>query len=431
MPSRKRRDLLLVAGGMAAAGLAGCSEYVRSTRNDGNETDGSEPGADAPDSDSGSDSDTDSDSEPDAEDDTEPEAESAPAELRVRTERVMDELRWYRSKHAPNRSQYLKGLNEIKAACNDLIEAGTGGNDTLNDLETAYEEFSAAVSVLSTRYPYAADVRDDIGDEVETLLSAGAVTDNPAGQTNVVEIAKDLRDESRRYIAEANEGDVLSADVLSGAVYEYLQSETVRESSTTPVFELRVSLKRNVGGPQGVFFAGAHPSDLDDDLDGNVFRDRNAGSGGPPDYERPLQRFVPFVDAVEFDQEAVVSFGDAADGGTYRAITDVSLQVLEHRNEQAATDAVETIIAELDAERKTSIDLDTGEETYDYSIGGHDWTMIEYDSWKDDWEAGSDLTWRCLLLTAGRFVLVFDPYLAEAYGEDRWEDMRYTWVWQA
>lgn len=430
MPSRKRRDLLFVAGGMAAAGLAGCSEYVRSTRNEGNETDGSQPETNASQPDAESESDSQSDPESDSENGSEPESKPEQAALPERTERLMDELRWYRSRHAPNRSRYIEGLKNIKGACNDLIEAETGGNDTLNQLESAYDEFSAAATVLSTRYPYAEDVRSDISNEVGTLTAAGEVTDNPAGQTNIVEIARDLRDESRRYIAEVNEEDVLSADVLSGDVYEYLQSETVRESSTVPVFELRVSLKRNVGGSQGVFFAGAHPSGLDNDLDGDVFRASRDGDDSA-DYEQPLNRFVPFTDALEFDQEAVFSFGKASDGGTYRAITDVSLQVFEHGSEGSATDAVETIITELDAQRKTSIDLDTGEETYDYSIGGHDWTMIEYESWKNDWEAGSDLTWRCLLLAAGRFTFVFDPYLAEEYGEGRWADMKYTWLWEA
>ena len=371
MPSRKRRDLLFVAGGMAAAGLAGCSEYVRSTRNEGNETDGSQPETNASQPDAESESDSQSDPESDSENGSEPESKPEQAALPERTERLMDELRWYRSRHAPNRSRYIEGLKNIKGACNDLIEAETGGNDTLNQLESAYDEFSAAATVLSTRYPYAEDVRSDISNEVGTLTAAGEVTDNPAGQTNIVEIARDLRDKSRRYIAEINEEDVLSADVLSGDVYEYLQSETVRESSTVPVFELRVSLKRNVGGSQGVFFAGAHPSGLDNDLDGDVFRASRDGDDSA-DYEQPLNRFVPFTDALEFDQEAVFSFGKASDGGTYRAITDVSLQVFEHGSEGSATDAVETIIAELDAQRKTSIDLDTGEETYAYSIGGHD-----------------------------------------------------------
>jgi hypothetical protein len=432
MPSRKRRSFLIAAGGVTATGLAGCSEYVRSTREGGDGTDGSEDGgADAPEPDA------DPDADPESDPDSDPESEPEPAGLIERTERVMDELRWYRSEYAPNRPRFTDELAKIRNACNALIRAGTGGTDTLTELEAAYNTFSATATTLSTRYPYAGDALEDISDEAERLISAIGVTENPAIQSNLVETARVLRNKTRAHIAEvADNDDVLSADVLSGKPYEYLQSETIRESDTTPVFELRVSLKRNVEGPQSSFFAGAHPIGLRDGLDGDVFRRAAAYEASDrfdslADYKQPLERFVPFVDLVEFNQEATFSFGKASDGGTYRNITDVSLQVLEHGSERAAAGTVETIIAELNAERQTRIDLDTGEETYDHPIGGHDWTMIRYESWKNDWEEGSDRVWQCLLLTAGRFTFVFDPYPAEEYGEHRWNDLRYTWLWEA
>ena len=433
MSSPKRRAFLTAVGGAAVGGLSGCSEYIRNNREQNGQT--GESGAEATD---GSGSDRESEPEVESEPDSEAESGPEPMGLLGRTERVMEELRWYRSEYTVNQPRFTDTLAEMKTACNALIGADAGGSEILIELERAYDDFSAVASTLSTRYPYAGEALEDISDEAERLVGAIGVTDEPAMQSNLVETARVLRNKTREHISQAADEDVLSADVLSGELYEYLQSETVRGSDAIPVFELRVALKRNVDGPQSSFAAGAHPADLDDDLDGDVFRRRESYGGGDDrfdtleDYKQPLERFTPFSEFLEFNQEAILAFGEAnGDEDAYREITEVSLQVLEHGSPRAATDAVETIISELDAVRQPRVDLDTGEEAYGHPIGGHDWTMIRYQSWKNDWEEGSDRTWKCLLLTVGRFTLVFDPYLADEYGAHRWNDLKYTWVWEA
>lgn len=397
---QNRRNVLIGLTSVCSASLAGCTVLDDFSDRDGE--------------DDGSSNDEDNVTNAD-EDDVDPVIEADT--LKERTENVMSDIRWFNFRRGLDVSRYREPLMDISEDAQSIIDSG-GAMESLDEIEETVDEWQSNISSrLLQMYPELNRPLEDIPDIVSDLNTAINAVSNPDTHQDVLSVTENLVDRADYYRSNQFMDRYASKNPITNITYSIIQSENaLANDDVTPLFEIRHSRDG-----EGGFYAAAHPrGDEYDDISNGPFE----RSTRTENRDNPTERFEPFSNATEFEQEMTIAMGEYTGQETFENITNVAVQVQEHNSAEVANNTIDEIIEFVDGNIRTRVDFDSGTENETIDIVGFDWTVVEYEPGRYGGEK-----WMVALLADEEYVYILDPYPVEdGENENRRGNLDLCWI---